>query len=129
MSARIWYCAGCCTVLSNCTGMQTALDPAGAGATAIHGIWLLLFWVSAAVWVLVVLALVWAMLRRRGRHDLSTVPEPQPPAPTERRIGVFVGTAVAATVVTLIALTVVSYSAGRGLFAESGDGAVSIEIV
>jgi hypothetical protein len=115
--------------LSNCTGIQTALDPAGASAIAIHRIWLLLFWVSAVVWVLVILALVWAMVRRRGHHDLSTVPEPQPPAPSERRIGVFVGTAVAATVVTLIALTVVSYSAGRALFAENGDGDVSIEIV
>jgi cytochrome c oxidase subunit 2 len=41
----------------------------------------------------------------------------------------FVGIAGAVTVVTLIALTVVSYSAGRGLFSESGDGAVSIEVV
>ena len=129
MFVRIWYCTGCCILLSNCSGTQTALDPAGVSATAIHRIWLLLFWVSAAVWILVILALAWAMLRRRGRHDFSTVPEPQPHAPAERRIGVFVGTAVAATVVTLIALTVVSYSAGRGLFAESGDGAVSIEIV
>lgn len=129
MSARVWLCAACCALLSNCTGVQTALDPAGAGADAIHRIWLLLFWISAVVWALVLLALCWAMLRRRGRHDLSTAPEPRPVGPGERRIGAFVGIAVAATVVTLIALTVVSYSAGRGLFAESGSGAVSIELV
>src|SRR5437868_2134106 len=109
MSARIWSCAGCCTLLSNCTGIRTALDPAGAGATAIHRIRLLLFWVRAMTCVLIILVMVWAMLRRRGHHDLATVPEPQPAAEAERRIGVFVGIAVAATVVTLIALTVVSY--------------------
>ena len=133
MSARAARCSYCCiliaSVLAGCSGIQTALDPAGSGAEAIHRLWLLLFWVCAAVWFLVLLALLWAMLRRRGIHDAATLPEPEPHPPTERRMGGFVGIAVAVTVVTLIALTVVSYSAGRGLFSENGDGAVSVEVV
>jgi cytochrome c oxidase subunit 2 len=115
--------------LAGCSGIQTALDPAGGGAEIIHRMWLLLFWVCAAVWVLVLLALFWAIVRRRGIHDPATAPEPAPEPRTERRIGGVVGIAIAATVVILIGLTVASYSAGRGLFSENGDGAVSIEVV
>jgi cytochrome c oxidase subunit II len=133
MSARVRLRAAWCIpitcLLASCNGIQTALDPAGSGADIIHRIWLLLFWVCAAVWVLVLLALLWAILRRRGIHDPATAPEPEPDPRTERRIGNVVGIAIAATVIVLIGLTVVSYSAGRGLFSENGDGAVSIELV
>jgi cytochrome c oxidase subunit II len=83
---RPWWRILPASVLGACSGIQTALDPAGNGAQAIHRVWLLLFWVCAAVWVLVVMAVLWAMLRRRGDYDTATSPEPQPYAPAERRL-------------------------------------------
>jgi cytochrome c oxidase subunit 2 len=115
MSPRNFYAVGVCVLiaglLSSCTGIQTALDPAGTAAQAIHRIWQLLFWVCATVWLLVMLVLLWAMRHRHGSHELSAAIEPRPDAPTERRMARVVGVAVAATVVTLVVLTVVSYSA------------------
>ncbi|MEV0393541.1 cytochrome c oxidase subunit II [Polymorphospora rubra] len=44
----------------------SALDPAGAGAQRVEGLWWLLFWISVVVFVEVLALLVWALIFRRG---------------------------------------------------------------
>jgi cytochrome c oxidase subunit 2 len=98
-------------------------------AQAIHGVWRLLFWVCAAVFVLVLAALLWATLRRRGGFTEYTAPEIHLDWGTERRMSRVVGTALAATIFVLIAFTLSSYSVGRSLFSYAGDGIVSVEVI
>ncbi|HEY0526534.1 MAG TPA: cytochrome c oxidase subunit II, partial [Stellaceae bacterium] len=115
--------------VAGCTGVQSALDPAGKGAEAIGGIWWLFFWVCTAVYVLVMLTLIWAMLRRRGGYTPFSAPEVHPNQGTEGRIRRVVGVATAVTVAILLALTLVTYATNSKLFAQSGDGAYGIELI
>src|SRR5438105_4827748 len=54
------------SVLVGCSGWQSALDPKGEEAEHIAWIIWLFTFVCTAVWVLVMLALAIALLRRRG---------------------------------------------------------------
>lgn len=58
---------GSLLLLAGCGGdSPSALDPAGAGAQRITGLWWLLFWISVAVFVEVMALLIWALVFRRG---------------------------------------------------------------
>ncbi|MEV0325879.1 cytochrome c oxidase subunit II [Micromonospora echinospora] len=51
---------------AGCSGTAPSiLDPAGAGASRIAGLWWVLFWISMAVFVEVMLLLAWALVFRR----------------------------------------------------------------
>jgi cytochrome c oxidase subunit II len=113
---------------AGCSGVQSALDPAGTGAAAIYGLWRVLFWVCAAVFALVLGALLWAMLHRRGGYNEFTRPLPHPEPGAERRLRRVVYGALAATVTILVGFALTSYSLGRALFSYTGDAAVSVEI-
>jgi cytochrome c oxidase subunit 2 len=115
------------SLLDGCTGMQSALDPAGRGAEAIGGIWWLFFWVCVAVTVLVGAGLAWALLHRL-HAPLPVAPAAHPDPAGERRIGRVVGVATAVTVAVLVALTAATFSVAHALFAENGDGAYTIEL-
>ena len=79
-------------------------------------IWLFII-VLAVVWVLVVLVLAGAILRRRPRAG-----EPiSPGVGGERRAAFAVSGAVVATVLVIAVLTLASYLATRQLYAEGGD--------
>jgi cytochrome c oxidase subunit II len=53
-------------LLAACGGHSpSTLDPAGAGAQRITGLWWLLFWISVAVFVEVMALVVWALVFRR----------------------------------------------------------------
>lgn len=53
-------------VLAGCAGdAPSALNPGGAGAERIAGLWWLLFWISVAVFVEVMALLAWALVFRR----------------------------------------------------------------
>jgi cytochrome c oxidase subunit 2 len=100
--------------LAGCEGPQSALDPKGPGATEIGS----LFWVFTVIcgvaWVLVVIALAAALVRRRSlREQLA-----DPLLVDGRRDVRLMRVAVAATVLTgvvLIALTASSYFTGKSL--------------
>ena len=56
-------------VLTGCAGdAPSTLNPAGFGARRVEGLWWLLFWISAAVFVEVMALLAWALVRRRGKE-------------------------------------------------------------
>ncbi|HEY0435197.1 MAG TPA: cytochrome c oxidase subunit II, partial [Phenylobacterium sp.] len=114
--------------LSGCGGppWQSSLHPAGplAGKLA-ELIWTFTI-VCAVVWVLVMLALAWALLRaRRPRREEPTL-EPDPAR--ERRIWTVIGTATGLTVLVLIALNVWSYLADKSLAGVEGKEALTIQL-
>ncbi|HYC58730.1 MAG TPA: cytochrome c oxidase subunit II [Thermoanaerobaculia bacterium] len=88
------------------TGIQSALNPAGVQAEKIARLWDLFFWVSAVVYVLVMIFLLAALLRRR--------PEIVPNA-TSPRVRAAVSIATGLTVLTLFALLTASIFTGRSL--------------
>ncbi|MDB5570153.1 MAG: cytochrome c oxidase subunit [Hyphomicrobiales bacterium] len=98
--------------LAGCEGWQSSLDPKGPHASAIHDLFWFFTAVCALVWALVVLALAWALWRRRGlRPDPLSIQGGR-----ERRLTIVVSTLVALTGVTLIGLTIASYASQRRLF-------------
>jgi cytochrome c oxidase subunit 2 len=104
-----------------CHGQQSVFAPEGPAARSIarHG-WFL-FAVCGVVYVLVIGATAWALLRRRTDADGD---------PSEdRRLGVAVTVAVGASAITLVMLVVSSVLAGRGLTSPSGPGAVTIDVI
>jgi cytochrome c oxidase subunit 2 len=104
-----------------CGGNQVVLNPHGPVARSIaHLIWIM-FALSGAIYVLVLAAAFWALRRRRLESDDS----PQ----TTRTLTRTVTSAVALTAVILVALTLSSVTAGRGLTQPSGPGAVEVDVI
>ncbi len=106
-----------------CSGQQSALDPQGPEAQRLADLIWLFVAVGAVVWLLVMIALFAGIARRRGDRPDPLTTEPA----RERRIGRVIAGCVGATAIVVIALTVFSYSAQRGLSAPVGD-AVSIRV-
>lgn len=103
---------------AGCTsGWQSVLDAHGSEALGLRHLIDLFAVVCAAVWVLVMLALIAALWRRRpaNQHEAS------PASRSERRLTIVVGAAVAATVVIITMLTVASYLTTRGISAAAND--------
>ncbi|MBZ9674335.1 cytochrome c oxidase subunit II [Mesorhizobium sp. ES1-1] len=94
--------------VSGCAGNQSALDPQGAPAIHVEHLIIGIVAVCTLVWILVMAMLGVALLRGRRRAA-------QAPAASEKSITMAVGAAVAATVVTIAALTVASYYTTRGI--------------
>ena len=84
--------------------LQSALHPAGPGAASISSLWWLMFWTCTIVYVLVMLALVFAVRRRSGTE-----------APSERTLLRSVAGASAATIVILFGLLFASVVTGRAI--------------
>jgi cytochrome c oxidase subunit II len=63
-----------CFIAVGCapSGAPSVLDPKGFGARRIEGLWWLMFWISVAVFVIVVALLVIACLKARSRQAQST---------------------------------------------------------
>ncbi|WP_448190842.1 cytochrome c oxidase subunit II [Azospirillum sp. sgz301742] len=104
---------------------QSALHVAGPQAARIEALWWLMLGVSAAVFALVMVALLIAILRRR-RPIAEPMPRPEPER--ERGIGRVVGGAVGVTALTLFLLIAASYVTDKGLDALAHDEEVSIEV-
>jgi cytochrome c oxidase subunit 2 len=104
-----------------CAGPHHIFDPAGGPARDIAGLGWLLFAVCTVVYVLVMLALTWALLRRRTDADGS----PQ----TGRRLSRVVAIATGVTTATIVGLTVASAVTGHGLTSPTGAGAVTVDVI
>ena len=103
-----------------CSGVQNPLNPAGPQASAMAWVTWLFLGICAVVYLLTMGALAWALVRQRQPSD-------DLPA-TSRRLGVVIAGAAGVTVVTLVALTVTSVIAGRGLTSPPGPGAITVEV-
>ena len=78
-------------------GIQSSIEPAGPNAESLARLWWLMFWVCTAVYVLVMIALVFAIRKGRKQSDLN--PVLNPPVQTENRKRNAVLSAVTVTVV------------------------------
>jgi cytochrome c oxidase subunit II len=101
------------------TGIQSALEPAGMQAEHIARLWNLFLVVSVVVYVLVMLFLLAALLRRRP-EIVSNV--------SSQRAKLAVQIATGVTVLTLFGLLTASIFTGRSL-ADVGDRAIQIAVI
>jgi len=110
-------------VLAGCSGWQSALDPQGPEATHLAELIWIFTAVCAAVWLLVMIAMLFGMMRRHPSRS-----EPLALAPSSERTAVrVIGTLAILTAVVVLALTFLSYVSQRKLYAKS-DPAVKIEV-
>jgi cytochrome c oxidase subunit II len=113
----------CCALLSGCDGVQSALDPAGPQAARIERLWWFLLTVSTIVFVLVLLATLYAFLHRQR----SLVPL-EADTRRERRLHTAIIVATGATVATLFAFLVVNFTTERALASLPGGPPLTIEV-
>jgi len=92
-------------LLAGCTGVQSALDPRGPAAADLFHIILFFVSVCVSVFLLVMGALVWSLLRKPSREDSEGA--------QERQISVVVTVAILSTAAIIVMLTVVSFSSER----------------
>ncbi len=102
---------------------QSVLSPAGVQALSIHGLWLLMLTVCTVVFVCTLTAVFFAVIRGTGNRSKE-----ESELPREQTIGRVVGSAVALTVVTLIALLVASVWTGRTVGTAHASSAVTVAI-
>ena len=96
---------------------QSVLEPHGPQATYLYVLFWIFVAVCAAVWVLMMLVLLVGLRRRRAAPVPPIASEPR----SEHRAGVFVGSAVAATVVVIGALTLLSAVVTHVVSADARD--------
>lgn len=101
--------------------MTSILDPAGPQAASMAWLIWVFMAICGVVYVLTMLALAWALMRRRRAEDEGST--------GTRRLWRAVGAASLATAATLVALTISSEVAGRGLYSPSGAGAITVDVV
>ncbi len=107
--------------LAGCQGWQSALDAHGPAARTLADMFWIFTAVLTAVWLLTMGALLMALRRRRvaGADPLATNPA------TERRMTIVVSTAIGLTLLTVLALTGLSYGGQKALFSHK-DGALTL---
>ena len=108
--------------------MQSALQPGGSGAATIYQLWLLFLYVCAAVFVLVMAALLAVMVRRRSIVAPLSEPALDRDTPAERRLGFLLKIGTGITAAILLVFTAASYSVGTSLFAPA-ENALDIELI
>jgi cytochrome c oxidase subunit 2 len=104
-----------------CEGNQSMFNPQGPAARSIAGFGWLLIGISIAVYVAVLVALGWALVRQRR-------PDDDQPA-TSSRLTVAIASAAAVTAATLVMLTISSEAVGRNLTSPTGPGAITVDVV
>jgi len=119
MKPLILFCLVFPTILSGCSGSQSALDAHGVSAIHLKGLMAGFFWVCTFVWLLAILTLVYALMRSRLWE-----------APTQsdgRWTRIVVAGAVAATALVITVLTIASFYTTRAID-ESGGDAITIVV-
>jgi len=126
---RAWrpFAAALTLPASGCSGWQSALHAHGANARiSLDLIWLFTI-VCSVVWVLVMLVLAAALLRRRSRAEIAVPPLETDPT-REQRFTQIVAGAVTATVLVIAGLTITSYLAGRSIAAMTGTEELTVRL-
>lgn len=119
-SGKLWITLPALLVLSACVRWQSVLDPQGPQSEHLSKLIWIFTIISAVIWLAVMAVLLVGVLRRAPeRPDPLTLR-----VSTERRSLWAVGGAAAATLLTVIALTAISYWSQRQLYAKSPAGLV-----
>ena len=103
-------------------GQHSAHAPAGPQAQLLDRLGDLLYLIAAVVFVLVVVALLAAVFRRRGEGE-----SPEEPA-RERRMAMAVAVAAGATAATLVTVLLLSFGTGRQLTATPSPEALQVRV-
>ena len=106
-----------CLLLTGCSGWQSALDAHGTSSITLKQLIILIVLVCSLVWMLVMIALIATLWRRRPARLRPTDLDPG----RERRMS---GTVIAATIVTTVVisgLTAASFIATRALVVPGRD--------
>ncbi|MCA1439507.1 cytochrome c oxidase subunit II [Ensifer sp. IC4062] len=98
-------------LVSGCSGAQSVLNAEGHAAIELKALILGIIFVCAVVWLLVTIALVLALVRRRDRNDGAI---------SERKAAAVVSGAVGATVLVITGLTIASFYTTRALSEAPG---------
>ena len=104
-------------LVAGCTGWQSVFDVHGESAVSLKQLIILIVAVCSAVWTLVMVALIFALWRRRERVERPFVADPD----RERRMTRVVAAAVAASVLVISAFTLESFFTTRALSVAVGD--------
>jgi cytochrome c oxidase subunit 2 len=105
-------------LLASCSGNHAALNPAGPRAQQIADLMLLFFGVSAVVYVIVMVFLVWAILRKRAAASAQGAAAREA---ADKKAWKVIATAVGLTVLTLVTLAVADFFVQRSLAAHPAD--------
>jgi cytochrome c oxidase subunit II len=114
-------------LLTGCAGSQSALDPAGPQAARIISLWWLMFYVTGAVFLVVMFFLAASLLHAREGDD-ENAPDTRPRADTERRMSRVVLGGIVATVLILFVFLVYSFLAGRALDSVSAKNHLTVKV-
>lgn len=121
-----------CLLLSGCVGAQSSLDPAGPQAQHIARIWWQMFFILAAIFLIVMTTLAIATWRRRASANSEAESQSvlKPDVGSEWRMSTLVASAVVITVFILFILLISSFLTGRSLhsLAESNLKPLTIDI-
>ena len=111
-------------------GSQSALEPAGPQSGRIISLWWLMFYVTGAVFLIVMGFLVAALARsRRPRGGASAdAPDVRPDAGRERRMSRVVLAGIAGTVVILFVFLVHSFLTGRALDSVAAKDHLTVKV-
>jgi cytochrome c oxidase subunit 2 len=117
-------CLTACTLLlGGCGGWQSVLDPQGPHADHLARLIWIFTALCSAIWLVVMTVLLAGLLRRKAtRHDPLILDPGQ-----ERRSVMMVGGAVTGTLITVLALTALSFASQRALHARETP-AVTIKV-
>jgi cytochrome c oxidase subunit II len=106
---------------------QTSLNPAGPAAAHIEHTFALIFWITATVYLLTLIVLVYFVWRRR--HALSNIPEPQSTTEESDRFATLaVEGAMALTVLLLFVMLIGSFLTSRRLGRMNEQEALTIDV-
>jgi len=110
--------------LAGCSGWQSALDPKGPAAEELARLIWFFTLLSVAVWLLVMIVLSIAILRRRRQHADPLAVDARGDRIARRVVSVAVGV----TGVVLVGLTLLSFFANRTLAGIGTQAAVTIRV-
>src|SRR5687768_9130062 len=99
--------------------IQSIIHPAGIQAARISHLWWVMFWICAAVWVLVAVTAMIAIYRGRAGAAANT---------SDSRIARYVAVAGAVSLVTLVGLLFQSVVTGRALDTLRSPNALRIQV-
>ncbi len=116
MSPIIWMST--IAIISGCTGNQSAINPKGAPAIHIAHLMSGIVAVCTLVWLLVMVMLVWALLRKRSDAGEQA---------RERGLTTTVSAAVGATAVIIAGMTIASFYTTRDI-GIPGEAALTITV-
>jgi cytochrome c oxidase subunit 2 len=116
------FAVSACLAAAACGGNESAFQPGGPQAGRINSLWWYMFWVAAAVWVLVIAFLGIALQRARKQRD----DQPEEEKDRAMKKGVVIATVI--TVLILIVNLVYSVTTGSAMAALPRKDALRIDV-